>query len=92
MPNCFFCGKPEQLRVKSQKVVVKKRLIITDIIQEDIIQEENPKTNLVRVYSKGREETVEEVPACPACAAKPHFPEIVEVRDESKLVLSGAKI
>ncbi len=67
------------------------RLIITDVIQEEERDKENPKIHLIRVYTKGREEIVKEESACPACAAKPHFPKIVEVRDESKLVLSEAK-
>jgi len=89
MNTCFFCGCPQGLRVKFKKVVVEKRLVLTDIIQK-----EDPKTHLIRVYSEGREEIVKEESACPVCVAKPHIPQIVEVRDESglaKLVFSKAK-
>ncbi|OGZ24238.1 MAG: hypothetical protein A2896_00100 [Candidatus Nealsonbacteria bacterium RIFCSPLOWO2_01_FULL_43_32] len=86
MPNCGFCGKPQQSGAKSRKIVVETRLIITGIFQE-----EDPKTGLVRVYSKGRVETVKEKSACPVCAGQPHFAQTVEFRDESQPVLSEAK-
>jgi len=80
MFTCYFCGCHQGSRVKPQKVAVEKRLIITDIVQE-----EDPVTHLVTVYSRCREETVKEESACPICANKPHYPKIVEFRDESKV-------
>ena len=80
MFTCYFCGCHQGSGVKPQKVAVEKRLIITDIVQK-----ENPVTHLATVYSKGREETIKEESACPACANKLHYPKIVEFRDESKV-------
>ena len=86
--TCYFCGHQQPKGVKPQKVVVEKRLIITDIAQK-----EDHVTHLVTVYSRGREETIKEELACPDCAGKSHYPKVVEFRDESKVpVLSEAKI
>ena len=86
--TCYFCGCHQGSRVKPQKVVLEKRLIITDIVQK-----EDPVTHLVTAYSKGKEGTVKEELACSVCANKPHYPKIVEFRDESKVpVLSEVKI
>ena len=76
---CEFCGQQQHAGVKPKKIPTQIRMIIIGIIEE-----KDPETKLLRVYTRVREEIAQEKLACPACVKKPIDPEIIEFRDESE--------
>ena len=73
--RCRKCGKaqPPRTKMKRKKIEVRK-------INLEPLQQEDSETGLVRVFSREREEIVEEIPVCPACAKISITPVVVEYR------------
>lgn len=81
---CVSCGEPQD--GKPIKVVTEKRLVLEEVLQEEVFQAEEPTKGLAMVSAKVRFEIVKQVNACSACAPvlKKRGPTITEVRDETQ--------